>query len=106
MKFKKVIALTLFLVTILFSTPIIPTATSNAAAVCNICGGRLISGQNHSCCDVMGHDWYPYSGHYSNGSYLWKECNNCDAATEKKFYPSTLYSGLSISNTVIKDMVA
>lgn len=106
MKFKKVIALTLFLVTILFSTPIIPTATSNAAAVCNICGGRLISGQNHSCCDVLGHDWIPKSSFTSGGAYLWKACSRCGAETEKKFYPSTLYSGLSISNTVIKDMVA
>ena len=94
MNFKKIIA-TFSLLALMFSTPIIPTSVSNAAPSCPRCGGIVRSGSNHSCCDVLGHNYvtrttkstlvmtksHAYNGRYCNYQ-LWLDhkanvCSNC-----------------------------
>ncbi|MBY6825618.1 hypothetical protein, partial [Clostridium botulinum] len=55
-------------------------SSAYAAESCHVCGARIARGENHACCDYLGHDWLIHSKvSLKDGLTVWNECTRCHA---------------------------
>ncbi|EKN40537.1 hypothetical protein CFSAN001627_18908 [Clostridium botulinum CFSAN001627] len=50
-------------------------STAHAAEACPRCGATVGRGENHKCCDYLGHDFKPF--HDFHGKLVCIACRNC-----------------------------
>ncbi|RFM20296.1 hypothetical protein C1145_10465 [Clostridium botulinum] len=50
-------------------------SSTYAAEACPKCGATVGRGENHKCCDYLGHDFHSFYDH--KGKLAFRECSNC-----------------------------
>ncbi|MHB9924836.1 hypothetical protein [Clostridium botulinum] len=58
-------------------------SSAYAAQSCPKCGATVGRGENHKCCDYLGHDLKTHHTSYTGGNRHWTECSRCGKVTNE-----------------------
>ncbi|ACQ52502.1 hypothetical protein AGE29_06585 [Clostridium botulinum] len=58
-------------------------SSAYAAQSCPRCGATVGRGENHKCCDYLGHDLKSHFKSYPGGDIIWSECTRCGYKTNE-----------------------